>query len=101
MKEILYIPTGQYFRFFREDIEQHYTSEFPAWSAEEFVNHRKTVATNNYCYNEDSRSLSQVIKNIIAKRYSSCLYNNAGIAWREHDLLRAEFAIVENTSVRL
>ena len=100
MKEILYIPTGQYFRFFREDIEQS-TSEFPAWSAEEFVNHRKTVDPNDSCYNEDSRSLSQVIKNIIAKRYSSCLYDNAGIAWREHDLLRSEFAIAENTSVRL
>ena len=94
MKEILYIPSGKYFRFFDESQQQ----KGIVWTAEEFVAWRKghpdyedadTYLSNN--------TLENVLTNIIAHVFNAYLYENVDIFWdvEENKLLRNEFEIVE------
>ena len=66
-KQLLYIPTGQYFKFF--PVPNHKEEKTPSWSVERYLNHiHENFST--------STSMEDLINRILAKQYASFLYTN-------------------------
>ena len=82
MKELLYIPTGKYFRFFDEE-----TNAGIVWSIEEYC---------NWCRQKQQViTINELIREIIIKKtFNSKLYKNVEID-KSSKLLESEFELIE------
>jgi hypothetical protein len=85
MKEILYIPSGKYFRFINEN---GFTKEStPRVSAEEYI--------QQHLYTYGGISVEDVVYNIIHGVYIPELYKEIEVDKRTTKLIRSEFEIVD------
>ena len=94
MKELLYIPSGEYFKFYSEGSRY---SNFPSWSIEELLLFRLKKDNNNGMYHTpiiEPLSYDNIIKLIIDKQFNSLLYSYAHINY-DIFLYVSEFEIVE------
>ena len=81
MKELLYIPTGKYFRFFDEE-----TNAGMVWSIEQYY---------NWCRQKQQViTINELIRDIIKKTFNSKLYKNVEID-KSFKLLESEFELIE------
>ncbi len=87
MKELLYIPSGKYFRFYAET--DYKDSGGMCWSVEDFITHSNNPAL---CGIETYEKLLQVI--LRKKEFSISLYENVEIDYFK-ELSELEFEFVE------
>lgn len=86
MKQLLYVPKGEFFYFFNENIWKKDGTISITWSIEEYLNwtHR----------HEEKTSYSEIFKRIILWEFNEALYLRLDIPL-DHVLTEAEFELVD------
>ena len=88
MKELLYIPSGKFFRFFDTSKKISYT-ETPTIGLELFARSKEGLHQSNGC-----GDINFIIQKVIDHQYLDCLYTAAEVP-SFGKLCRSEFEIVE------